>query len=74
MQPLDIAFMCPFKTYYSQEIETWLKNHVNRNVSVHQIGQLLGKAYLRAATAEVAVHGFQKSGMYPCDRQVFCDL
>lgn len=73
MQPLDLSFMSPFKTYYSQEIETWLKNHVGRNVTVYQIGELLGKAYLKAATAEVSAHGFRKSGIYPCNRYIFHD-
>lgn len=73
IQPLDLAFMGPFKTYYSQEIETWLKNHVGRNVSVYQIGELLGRSYLKAATAEVSVHGFRKSGIYPCNRYIFHD-
>ncbi|XKL64117.1 hypothetical protein PGB90_004203 [Kerria lacca] len=30
MQPLNIAFMKPFKTYYSSEIETWLANNPGR--------------------------------------------
>ncbi|CAH1971108.1 unnamed protein product [Acanthoscelides obtectus] len=71
MQPLDLAFMSPFKTYCSQEIETWLKNHIGIPFSVYQIGQLLDKAYLKAATAEVSVNGFRKSGIFPFNPFIF---
>lgn len=73
MQPLDLSFMSPLKTYYAQEIEQWLRNHPGRVVTVYQIGELFGKAYLKAATAEVAASGFKKAGLYPCDRNKFRD-
>jgi hypothetical protein len=55
MQPLDLAFMKPLKTYYSQDIESWLLNYFPRTVTICQVGKLFGKAYLRAATVETAV-------------------
>ena len=73
MQPLDLEFMGPLKTYYSQEIETWQKNHVGRNVTAYQIAELLGKSYLKAATGEISANGFRKSGIYPCNRHSFQD-
>jgi hypothetical protein len=36
MQPLDVSFMSPFKTYYFQEIENWLKYHENRVVTIYR--------------------------------------
>ena len=33
IQPLDVAFMSPFKTYYALEIESWLKNNPGRVVT-----------------------------------------
>jgi hypothetical protein len=27
LQPLDVSFLQPLKTYYAQAIEIWLKNH-----------------------------------------------
>jgi hypothetical protein len=33
MQPLDVAFLQPFKTYYAQEIDSWLKPHPGRVVT-----------------------------------------
>jgi hypothetical protein len=71
MQPLDVAFMSPFKTYYAQEITNWLRQNPGRVVTVYQIGELFGKAYMRAATLETAIHGFRKTGLYPCNRDIF---
>lgn len=71
MQPLDVAFMGPLKTFYAQEIESWLRNNPGRVVTVYQISEILGKAYVRAATAEAAANGFRKTGLFPCNRQTF---
>lgn len=73
MQPLDVAFMSPFKTFYAQEITNWLRLHPGRVVTTYQIGELFGKAYVRAATMETAINGFKKTGMFPPDRNVFKD-
>lgn len=73
LQPLDVGFMGPFKTYYAQEIETWLRSHPGRIVTVYQIAELVGKAYLRSASAETAVKAFQKCGICPLDENVFRD-
>ncbi|XP_050293763.1 uncharacterized protein LOC126734264 [Anthonomus grandis grandis] len=71
MQPLDVAFMSPFKTYYTQEITNWLRLNPGRVVTGYQIGELLGKAYIKAATMDTAINGFRKTGMFPPDRNIF---
>lgn len=73
IQPLDVAFMGPFKTFYANEVETWLMNHPGRVVTSYQVSELMGKAYIRAATKEVAIDGFKKSGIYPFNRDLFRD-
>jgi hypothetical protein len=70
MQPLDVSFMRPFKSYYGQEIEIWLKTHPGRVVTSYQIAPLVGKAYLRSATVEIAANGFRKTG-FPLAEQHF---
>lgn len=71
MQPLDRAFMSPFKTYYAQAIETWMKQNVGRVVTHYQIARLLGSAYNKSATVATAEHGFRVTGIFPLNRDVF---
>jgi hypothetical protein len=61
MQPLDIGFMFPLKTYYGQEIETWLANNPNRVVTPYLVSMLSGLAYKKTATTETSVNAFQKT-------------
>lgn len=73
LQPMDVAFMSPFKNYYSQEIETWMCNHPFRAVTCYQIGDLMGKAYAKCATLQIAMSGFKKCGIIPFDKNKFKD-
>lgn len=73
MQPLDVSFMSPLNTFYTQEMEIWLRNHPGRCVTVNEVPSLFGKAYLRATTPTNAINGFEKTGLYPVNRTVFTD-
>ncbi|KAJ4450503.1 hypothetical protein ANN_01930 [Periplaneta americana] len=72
--PLDVAFMLPFKTYNAQAFEQWLKQNAGRVVTHYQVGMLLGEAFNKAATVAVATNGFRKTGLYPCNRHIFSDF
>ncbi|KAJ4432637.1 hypothetical protein ANN_21260 [Periplaneta americana] len=72
MQLLGVGFMLPFKTYYAQAIEQWLKQNAGREVTHYQVGMLLGEAFNK--TVAVATNGFRKTGLYPCNRHIFSDF
>ena len=42
LQPLNLCFFKPLKTYCYQELEKWLRNHPGRAVLQYQISQLFG--------------------------------
>ena len=71
MQPLDVSFMKPLMTYYTQAVENWLRNHPGRVVTTFQTAGLFSTAYVRAATMTIVVNGFRKTGVWPVDRNVF---
>lgn len=73
LQPLDVSFMAPLSTFYSQEVKAWLRANPGRIVTQYQVGRLFGQAYARAATIQTAVSGFSKTGIYPNNRHVFGD-
>ena len=71
LQPLDLCFFQPLKTYCYQELEKWLRNHPGRAVLQYEIGQLFGCAYGKAASCNIAFNGFCKAGIHPLNRDVF---
>ena len=73
LQPLDVTFMKPLSSYYNEAVRIWLRSHPGRVVTVHQIAMLFGGAYLKAATAIIAVNSFRKTGIVPKNPAVFND-
>lgn len=71
MQPMDVGFMKPLKTFYAQEVEIWLRANFGRVVTVYQIGELFGRAYMKAATVQNAAKGFQSTGLFPMNKYRF---
>ncbi|KAK9889335.1 hypothetical protein WA026_004610 [Henosepilachna vigintioctopunctata] len=53
------------------EVSTWLKSHPGRVVTHFHIGAILNKAYGKVATVQYPVNGFQKTGLWPNDPNVF---
>ncbi|XP_011859539.1 PREDICTED: jerky protein homolog-like [Vollenhovia emeryi] len=79
MQPLDVGFMRPLRTYYASEIESFLRNvkqeerDRRKDVTTYRIARLFGAAYCRAATMEIAINSFRKTGLYPFNNNIFED-
>ncbi|GBM18551.1 hypothetical protein AVEN_47943-1 [Araneus ventricosus] len=71
LQPLDVSFMAPLSAFYEQETRKWLINHPGRCVTIYQVGKLFKAAFSRAAIVQTAVKGFEKTGIYPFNRDVF---
>lgn len=74
MQPLDVTFMGPLKTFYAKAIENWLANHPNRIVRKLQIASIFGEAYMQAATMSNAVNGFAATGIFPYQPDKFKEI
>lgn len=72
LRPLDKSFMGPFKVYYSEAIRNWIRIN-QRPVSVFNIAELLGKAFLKSQTAQIAINRFRVTGIYPFNRHIFCE-
>jgi hypothetical protein len=73
LQPLDIAFMKPLSVYYDQEISNWLRSNPGKAVTMAQIAEILSKAFVRAATMTTAINGFQSTGIWPFNPNIFPD-
>lgn len=64
LQPLDVSFMKPLSNNYSDEVRKWLRNNPGRVVTIYQIAELFGKAFIKSASMQTAVNGFKKTGSY----------
>lgn len=73
LQPLDVSFFKPLSTYFNEAADKWMRTNPGQLITQFQISHLLGDAYSRAATVGNAIHGFQKCGIWPIDRNVFSE-
>lgn len=73
LQPLDVSFMFPLSSYYGQECKNWMRNNPGKIITIHDSGELFGKAYQRAATTQNALSGFKNTGICPYNPGIFPD-
>ncbi|XP_020287527.1 uncharacterized protein LOC109856551 [Pseudomyrmex gracilis] len=65
LQPLDVSFFKPLKTYYHQQATTWQHSNTGKGISKIVFGGLLKQAWNLSATVGNATKGFEKTGIYP---------
>ena len=71
LQPLDIPFFGPLKTFYGQEADKWMISHPGRRITEYEVCKLFRNAYERAATMRNAASGFRAAGIVPYNCNVF---
>ncbi|KAH9635593.1 hypothetical protein HF086_012262 [Spodoptera exigua] len=71
IQPLDFCVYGPLKTYFEHSVATFQKTHVGRIINQKDVAGLFATAYLRAATTQNVVSGFEKTGLWPPNRYIF---
>ena len=74
LQPLDVAVYGPFQRHYNVLGNEWQISHPGQTISLYDIGELSGKAFLRSLTPEIIVSGFKKTGIFPTDENIFTDV
>ncbi|CAB3236377.1 unnamed protein product [Arctia plantaginis] len=73
LQPLDRSVFGPFKTYFNQETNQFMRLNPNKKISRYNAGKLIRNAWIRAATPANALAGFRGSGIYPVCRNALPD-
>ncbi|KAF2902782.1 hypothetical protein ILUMI_03410 [Ignelater luminosus] len=74
LQPADVAFMRSLSTYYDHAASNWLRSHPERVITMFQISEIFGQAYMQAATMSTAVNSFRKCGIWPYNQDNFSDV
>ncbi|KAJ8727707.1 hypothetical protein PYW07_001826 [Mythimna separata] len=74
LQPLDVGVMYPLSVYHNQALEKWMNNNPGRVVTVFQITKIFTEAYLKAAVPLNSMNGFNKTGIYPFNPDIFTNV
>lgn len=74
LQPLDVGLNGPFKCYYNAAVDSWLLRNPGRPISIYDVAECVGEAYLKAMTPINITNAFRKCGIFPLNRDIFSDL
>ncbi|XP_026736710.1 uncharacterized protein LOC113500199 [Trichoplusia ni] len=73
LQPLDVSFFKPLKSYYHQQATSWQHAHPNQGITKVVFGGIFKQAWNQAATVGNAVKGFEKTGIFPLNANAIPD-
>lgn len=73
-QPLDRSIFGPMKTHFNRLSDSWMLQNVGKTISIYQLAQLGGTAFVRAATPENICSGFRASGIWPLNPEAFDNI
>lgn len=73
LQPLDVSFFKPLKSYYHQQATSWQHAHPNQGITKVAFGGIFKQAWNQAATVGNAVKGFEKTGIFPLNANAIPD-
>lgn len=76
LQPLDVSVYGPFKASYNRACQDFMvrPENVGKPINIYHIPQLVTIAYNKAFTRQNVVSGFEKTGIWPFNSQVFTDV
>jgi hypothetical protein len=73
MQPLDRTFFKSLKASYNRAADNYMTSNPGKRISFYEMAELFGKAYGLSASVDKAVKGFQVTGIWPFDDNLFSD-
>ncbi len=73
VQPLDVGFFSPLKTYWGQAVNDYLMLHPGETVSINQFCSIFKPAYKKVLHPDYGINAFAKTGICPFDRNKFTE-
>ncbi|KAK3910370.1 ARS-binding protein 1 [Frankliniella fusca] len=73
LQPLDVGFFGPFKTYYDQAVSTYLSNNPATPPTIYRVAGFVRDALGRAALPQTIIKSFEAPGIVPFNRNIFTE-
>jgi len=66
-----VSFFRSLKAAYNAAADNWMLSNKGRRITVFEVAAIFGQAYMRSASIDKAVVGFQLTGLWPCNDAVF---
>ncbi|XP_011696449.1 PREDICTED: uncharacterized protein LOC105455090 [Wasmannia auropunctata] len=73
LQPLDRSVYGPFKRYVNNATDGWMKSNPGITMGIYNIPTIVKQALPLAVTPKNIMSGFQVSGIWPFNRDIFGD-
>lgn len=73
LQPLDKSVFGPLKTYYNSACDAWMKSNPGKTMVIYNIPTLLKTALQSASTPRNITIGFQSTGIWPFNKDIFTE-
>lgn len=73
LQPLDVSLYAPFKIKYRIAQNNWLTSHPGKTITIYNVASLSKIAYFAAFTKSNIINGFQRTGIYPLNTEIFSE-
>jgi len=73
MQPLDRTYFKSLKCAYRSECDSWMVTNPGKRISFFKVAPIFGRAFLKTATPDKAIHGFEACVIWPFIENVFSE-
>ena len=71
MQALGRTVFGPFKTFYNTAASEWMIMHPGQPLTIYDIAEIVGTAFPKAFSTSNIQKGFEVSGLYPVNENIF---
>lgn len=73
LQPLDVSVYSSLKSNYNQAVDARLMNNPGKTFDIYCIAETNGQIYSKVFCPGNIVSGFEKTGIFPFNRDIFTD-
>ena len=73
LQPLDFTVFGPLKKKISQSQSNWLRSNPGKPITIYELATIMCGPWQEALTMANICSGFQKSGIFPFNNEIFSD-
>ena len=74
LQPLDRTVFDPLKKIWAPEQQTWMRNNPGKTMTIFDLPGILRKTFPQSSVSGKIIKGFEVTGIYPFNRNIFTDV